>query len=73
MLAGVTSFGCALHRLIHKSFVTTVHRAGNGGDFDILDASPWHDHVLTAHLPGWGVVTNDWCALFISPLCTSHL
>ena len=64
MLAGVTSFGCALHRLVHKSFVTTAHRAGNGGDFDFLVAGPWHDPVLhvTAHLPGWGVVTNDWCA-----------
>ena len=28
MLTGVTSFGCALHRLIHKSFVSTAHRAG---------------------------------------------
>ena len=24
----VTLFGCALHHLIHKSFVTTAHRAG---------------------------------------------
>ena len=29
MLTGVTSFGRALHRLIHKSFVTTAHRAGD--------------------------------------------
>ena len=28
MLMGVTSFGCALHRPIHTSFVTTAHRAG---------------------------------------------
>ena len=57
MLKGVTSFGCALHRLIHKSFVTTAHRdMGNGGDFDFLIAGPWYDPVLTAHLPGWGVV-----------------
>ena len=53
MLTGVTSFGCVLHRLVHKSFVTTAHRAGDGGDFDFLVAGPWHDPVLTAHLPGW--------------------
>ena len=72
MLAGVTSFGCALHRLIHKSCLTTAHRAGNGGggggggvgDFDFLVAGPWHDPVLTAHLPGWCVVTNDWCIFY---------
>ena len=58
MLTGVTSFGCALHRLIHKSFVTTAHRAGDGKDFDFLAAGPWHDPVLTAHLPGLGVVTK---------------
>ena len=68
MLTGVTLFGCAPHRLIHKSFVTTSHRAGeliergNGGDFNFLVAGLWHEHVLTAHLPGWGVVTNDWWA-----------
>ena len=28
MLTGITLFDCALHRLIHKSFVTTAHRAG---------------------------------------------
>ena len=28
VLTGVTLFDCALHRLIHKSFVTTAHRAG---------------------------------------------
>ena len=33
----------------------------------------WYDPVLTAHLAGWGVVTNGWCAYFFSPLCTSHL
>ena len=22
----------------------------------------WHDPVLKAHLPSWGVVTNGWCA-----------
>ena len=54
MLTGVTSFGCALHRLIHKSFVTTAHRAG--------ERRERHDPVLTAPLPGWGVVTNDWWA-----------
>ena len=62
MLTGVTSFGCALHRLIHKSFVTTAHRAGDGGDFDFLVAGPWHDPVLTARLPGCDVITNDWWA-----------
>ena len=66
MLTGVTSFGCALHRLIHKSFITTAHRGGGGGghsrDFYFLVAGPWHDPVLTAPLPGWGVVTNDWWA-----------
>ena len=50
---------CALHRII---FVTTSHGAGDGGDFDFLVAGPWHDPVLTAHLPGWGVVTYDWRA-----------
>ena len=25
----------------------------NGGDFDFLVAGPWHDPVLTAHLPSW--------------------
>ena len=59
MLTGVTSFGCALHRLMHKSFVATAQRAGDGGDFDFLVAGPWHDLVLTAHLPGWSDVTND--------------
>ena len=47
--------------------------SGNGGDFVVLVAGHWYDTVLTAHLPGWGVVTNDWCALLISPLCTSNL
>ena len=28
MLTGVASFGCSLHRLIHKSFVSIAHRAG---------------------------------------------
>ena len=55
----VTLFGCSLHRLIHKSFVTTAHRAGDAIDFDFMVAGPWYDPVLTAHLPGWGVVTND--------------
>ena len=55
ILTGVTLFDCALHRLIHKSFVTTA----TGMDFDFL-AGSWYDPVLTAHLPGWGVVTNDW-------------
>ena len=32
---------------------------GNGGDFGLLVAGPWYDPVLTAHLPDWGVVTND--------------
>ena len=62
MLTGVTSFDCALHLQIHKSFVTTAYIAGEGGDFDFLVAGPWHDPVLTAHLPSWGVVTNIWCA-----------
>ena len=57
MLTGVTSFGCALHRLIHKSFVTTTHRAGNGRDFNFLVAGPWHDHMLTALCPS--VICND--------------
>ena len=73
MLTGVTSFDCALHRLIHKSFVTTAHRAGDGGNFEFLVKGPWHDPVLTAHLPGWGVVTNDWWVCFISPLYNSYL
>ena len=62
MLMGITSFGCGLHRLIHKSFVTTVHREGDGGDFDFLVAGPCHDPVLTANLPDWGFVTNYWWA-----------
>ena len=37
---------------------------GNGGNFDFLAAGPWYDPVLTAHLPGWGVVTIGWCAYF---------
>ena len=49
MLTGVTLFSCALHRLIHKSLVATVHRAGDGGDFDFLVAGHWHDPVLTVH------------------------
>ena len=68
MLTGDTSFGCALNRLIHKS---TERR--NGRDFDFLVEGPCNDPVLTAHFRDWGVVTNDWWALFISPLCTSHL
>ena len=60
MLTGVQSFGRALHRQLHKSFVTTSHKPGDGRDFDF--AGSWHDPVLTAHLPGWGVVTNDWWA-----------
>ena len=28
ILTGITVFNCALHRLMHKSFVTTFHRAG---------------------------------------------
>ena len=54
MLTGVTSFGCTINCLRHKSFVTTAHRAierENGRDFDFLVAGPWHDPVLTAHLP----------------------
>ena len=62
MLMGVTSFDCALHRLIHKSFATTANRAGERRDFDFLVAGPWHDPVLTAHSPGSVVVTNDWWA-----------
>ena len=50
---GLTLFDCALHRLIHKSFVTMAHRAGYGGNFDFLATGPWYDPVLTAHLPGW--------------------
>ena len=53
MLTGVTSFDCALHRLIHKSFVTTAHRAGERRGFDLLVTGPWHGPVLTVHLPGW--------------------
>ena len=56
MLTGVTLFGCALHRLIHKSFVTTAHRAGNGEDFYFLVAGTWYGPVLTVYLPGF---TND--------------
>ena len=36
----------------------------NGGDFDFLAAGPWYDTVLTAHLPCWGMVTNDRCTYF---------
>ena len=50
MLTGVTSFGCALHRLTNKSFVTTPTERGNGGNFDFLVAGPWHDPVLTGSL-----------------------
>ena len=58
ILTGITVFNCALHRLIHKSFVTTSHRAGG---FDCLATGPWYDHVLTAYLPGLCMATNDWC------------
>ena len=50
MLMGVILFGCALHRLIHKSFVTTAHRARELRDFDFLVAGPWYGPVLTDHL-----------------------
>ena len=40
---------------------------GNGGDFAFLVAGLWYDPVLTVYLPGWGVVINYSCALFISP------
>ena len=61
MLMGVTSFGCALHRQMHSShsYLQPTER-GNGGDFDFLVEDPWHDPVLTAHLPDWGFITNDW-------------
>ena len=29
-----------------------------------MAAGPWYDPVLTAYLPGCGVVTNGWCACF---------
>ena len=45
-------FDYALHRLIHKPFVTTAHRAGERRDFDFLATGPCYDTVLTAHLPG---------------------
>ena len=51
MITEVTLFGCALHRLIHKSFITTANRAGNCGDFDFLVAGLWYGPILTAHLP----------------------
>ena len=62
MLMGVISFGCALHRLVHKSFVTSAHREGDRRYFDFLVAGPWHDPVQTVFLSGWGIVTNDWWA-----------
>ena len=46
---------------------------GNGGDFDFLAAGLWYDPVLIAHLPGWGVVTNGWCAYFFRLYAVSHL
>ena len=64
---GITVFDCALHRLIHKSFATTctAHRDGerhrNDGGFDFLATGLWYDLVLTSHLPGLYVATNDWC------------
>ena len=66
MLTGFASFGgCALlttsnTQVIHN-YSTTAHRL-EGGELDFLDAGPWHDPVLAAHLPGWGVVSNDWLA-----------
>ena len=58
---GITVFDYALHRLIHKSFVTTANKAGERRGFDFLATGLWYDHVLTAHLPGLCVATNDWC------------
>ena len=34
---------------------------GNGGGYDFLATGLWYDPVLTAHLPGLCVSTNDWC------------
>ena len=34
---------------------------GNGGGFDFLATGLWYDIVLTAHLPGLCVATNEWC------------
>ena len=56
-------------RYINGSHIILLRSAssntpGNGGDFDFMAAGPWYDPVLTAHFPGWGVVTNDLCAYF---------
>ena len=42
---GGTLFDCSLHCRIHKSFVTTSHRAGDAGDFDFMVAGHWYDPV----------------------------
>ena len=55
------------HRLLRPT------EPGNGRGFDFLATGPWYDHVLTAHLPGLCMATNDWCTKFLSSLCTSHL
>ena len=61
ILTGITVFDGALQRLLHKSIVTTSHRAGERRGFDFLATGLWYDLVLTAHLPGLCVATNDWC------------
>ena len=58
---GITLFDCALHRLVHKSFVLRPTEPGNGGGFAFLATGLWYDLVLTAHLPGLCVAINDWC------------
>ena len=62
ILTGITVFDCAFHPLIHKAFVTIrPTEPGNSRGFDFLATGLWYDHVLTAHLPGLCVATNDWC------------
>ena len=56
-------FDCGLHRLIHKPFVTTAHRAGErqGLWFSGYRSLLWPCIVLTAHLPSY-----KWLACMIS-------
>ena len=53
---GITLVDCAL-----QVIRTTAHRAGERRGFDFLAKGLWYDLVLTAHLLGLCVATNDWC------------
>ena len=73
ILTGVTSFDCALNRLIHKSFVTTAHRARErrGLWFPGCRSLVWPCTNSAFARLGRGykwLVRN-----FFSPLCNSHL